>query len=254
MSLEGQSLFLITAILVSIRLGALFLMTPIFSIADVPVKIRVLFVLAMSVTLTSVLDMPQYLSPVSIGNLFYAAATELFIGMLLAFGLFAAFAAFMFGGRILDFQMGFSVANLIDPSTNAQSPMLGVMLSLMAVMTFFLLDGHHLLIRGLAYSFEKIPPGSGLIEMNIEAVVAQFGLMFVFGIALVAPAVITLLLIDVSMAVMARTMPQVNIFIIGLPLKIFVGLSITALSMPFLAPLLHKIYKSIFVYWQEVIG
>jgi flagellar biosynthetic protein FliR len=191
---------------------------------------------------------------VDLAELTRAFLQEALLGALLAFGLFAAFGAFLFGGRILDFQMGFSVANLIDPVTNAQSPLIGSILKLMAIVIFFSLDGHHLLLRGLLYSLEKIPPGGAFFEMNLKAVVEQFGLMFVFGIALVAPAVVTLLLLDVGMAFMARTMPQVNIFIVGLPLKIFVGLTVLALSLKFLGPLLNRIYESIFRYWEAVIN
>lgn len=184
----------------------------------------------------------------------HAMVNELILGMILAFGLFTAFGAFLFGGRIIDFQMGFGVANLIDPATQSQAPMLGTVLNLMAVMTFFLLDGHHLLIRGLVYSLQKIPPGSSLHEVDVQAIIAQFGVMFVYGLAVVAPVVAVLLMLDVGMAVAARTMPQVNMFIVGFPLKIFMGLLVLALSLNYMGPLLEKIYASIFIYWQRVYG
>ena len=171
----------------------------------------------------------------------------------MAFGVFAAFAAFMFGGRILDYQMGFGVAGLIDPATNAQSPLMGTVLSMTAVVFFFAINGHHMLIRGLVYSFEKIPPGLPLSELNLAAVVAQFGVVFLYGLAVVAPAVFALLLIDVGMAFGARTMPQINIFIVGMPIKIFVGLLMLTLSMNYLAPLFERIYTTIFRYWEKII-
>jgi flagellar biosynthesis protein FliR len=192
--------------------------------------------------------------PAQLGDLIRAVSSEMLLGMALAFGLFAAFGAFLFGGRILDFQMGFGVANLIDPVTHTQAPLLGTVLNLMAVMTFFLLDGHHLLIRGLAYSLEKIPPGGSWRGLNPQALIDQFGVMFVYGLAVVAPMVMTLLLLDVGMAVAARTMPQVNMFIMGFPLKIFMGLMVLALSLNYMGPLMEKIYASIFFYWQRVIG
>lgn len=242
------------ALLVATRVSPLFLLTPLFAVARVPMRVRVLFTLALSLLLVSGLGIAPVNPPASLGGLMHAMVNELMLGMLLAFGLFTAFGAFLFGGRIIDFQMGFGVANLIDPATQSQAPLLGTALNMMAVMTFFLLDGHHLLIRGLVYSLEKIPPGSSLHELDPEAIIAQFGVMFVYGLAVVAPVIAVLLMLDVGMAVAARTMPQVNMFIVGFPLKIFMGLLVLALSLNYMGPLLEKIYASIFFFWQRVVG
>ncbi|MES9989985.1 MAG: flagellar biosynthetic protein FliR [Candidatus Thiodiazotropha endolucinida] len=242
------------ALLVATRVSPLFLLTPLFAITRVPARVRVLFVLALSAVLTAGIGVVPIDPPATLSGLMHAMVNELILGMILAFGLFTAFGAFLFGGRIIDFQMGFGVANLIDPATQSQAPMLGTVLNLMAVMTFFLLDGHHLLIRGLVYSLQKIPPGSSLHEVDVQAIIAQFGVMFVYGLAVVAPVVAVLLMLDVGMAVAARTMPQVNMFIVGFPLKIFMGLLVLALSLNYMGPLLEKIYASIFIYWQRVYG
>lgn len=254
MDLHFELALLTTILLVFTRLSALFLMTPLFAIAPVPVRIRVLVLLALATVLVAAVPPAAMVSYPTLPALGGAMLNELLVGALMAFGLFAAFGVFLFGGRIIDFQMGFGVANLIDPATNTQSPMLGTALNLMAVATFFLLDGHHLLMRGIVYSLEVVPPGSALAQMSLGPIVAQFGLMFSYGLVLVAPVAFTLLLLDVGLAVAARTMPQVNMFIVSLPLKILVGLSMLALSLNYLAPLLKKVYASIFIYWQAVLG
>ncbi|WP_217412653.1 flagellar biosynthetic protein FliR [Marinobacterium ramblicola] len=246
--------FVTATLLAFIRLGALFLMTPLFATTQVPVNIRVLLLLALSAVFVASLHIRPTQVPHTLGDLFLASSYELFVGALMAFGLYAAFGAFLFGGRILDFQMGFGVANLINPSTNTQGPLLGNILNLMAVVTFFLLDGHHVVMRGIAYSFQQIPIGQGLVHFDIEHVVYQFGRMFVFGLMLVAPAVFILLLLDAGMAVAARTMPQVNIFIVGLPLKTFVGLVVLAASLKYMSPLVSKIFESIFRYWERALA
>ncbi len=254
MRFETDFRVMAAVLLTASRFAPVFLLTPLFAIVQVPVRVRVLFVLALSFVMVAGGGVSPTDPPAHFGGLIHAMASEVLLGMALAFGLFAAFGAFLFGGRILDFQMGFGVANLIDPATHTQAPLLGTVLNLMAVMSFFLLDGHHLLIRGLAYSLEKIPPGSAWRGMEPVAVVDQFGVMFVYGLAVVAPVVMTLLLLDVGMAVAARTMPQVNMFIMGFPLKIFMGLIVLALSLNYMGPLMEKIYASIFFYWQRVIG
>ncbi|MES9938935.1 MAG: flagellar biosynthetic protein FliR [Candidatus Thiodiazotropha sp. 6PLUC2] len=245
----------VTAVLlVAARFSPIFLLTPLFAVAKVPTRVRVLLVLALSYLLVTGLDLKHIESLSTFSALFHALLIELMLGVMLAFGFFAAFGAFLFGGRILDFQMGFGVASLVDPATHIQTPLIGTVLNLMAVITFFLLDGHHMLVRGLVYSLDKIPPGSSVRELDPQVVIAHFGLMFVYGLAVVAPAVVTLLLLDVGMAVAARTMPQVNMFIIGFPLKIFLGLMVLALSLSYMGPLLEKIYASVFLYWSRLIG
>ncbi|MEE8058581.1 MAG: flagellar biosynthetic protein FliR [Pseudomonadales bacterium] len=253
MRIDADIAVIMAMVLVFIRLSALFLLTPLFATTQVPVNVRTLLLLALAGLLVSSLHIQPTQVPNTLALFFLAALHELFIGALMAFGLFTAFAVFLFGGRILDFQMGFGVANLINPSTNTQGPLLGTVLNLMAVMTFFLLDGHHMVIKGFAYSLEKVPVGQGLSELHIDQVIAQFGRMFVYGLMLVAPAVFTLLLLDVGLAIAARTMPQVNIFIVGLPLKIFVGMVVLTLSIKYLSPLLTRIFESIFRYWEQVL-
>lgn len=241
-----------TVLLVALRLAATLVLTPVFAITGMTARIRVFFILALAVTLTSAMAVPPVpvLSP---ADLVVAAMSELALGAMLAFGLFTAFAVFQLAGRMMDLQMGFGIASLIDPATRTQSSLLGTLLNLTAIAVFFAVNGHHLLIQGLAFSLAHLPPGRPLEELNYAAMVAQFGGMFVFALALAAPVLIVLLLVDVAMAVVARTMPQVNVFIVSMPLKIFVGLFVLATSMYFMGPLMARIFEALFNYWQQVI-
>lgn len=253
MNIEGDFVVITTVLLVSARLAGLLVMSPLFQFASVPSTVRLLFVISLSAGIVLSAKIATVSLPTTLAELGLALLTEVFVGAVLAFGLFAAFGAFLFGGRVLDFQMGFGVANVIDPSTNVQAPMIGTALNLMALAVFFALDGHQWLIRGVVYSFNRIPPGGAFQTMSLQAVAAQFGVMFMYGLAVVAPAVITLLLVDVAMAVAARTMPQVNVFIFALPIKIFLGLLVLALALRNVGPLLNRIYESIFYYWDRVL-
>jgi len=242
-----------TVMLVALRLAATLTLTPIFAVSGMSARVRVLLILALATTLVSALAIPP--APVlSLGDLLVAAAGELLLGALLAFGLFTAFAAFQLAGRIMDLQMGFGVAILIDPATRTQSPLLGTLLNLIAVTVFFAIDGHHLLIRGLAFSLSHLPPGTPMQEFDLGVVATQFGGMFIFAVALAAPVMIVLLMVDIAMAVLARTMPQVNIFIVSLPLKVMVGLLVLAVSMQYMGPLMSRIFEKLFLYWQQIMS
>lgn len=254
MQLHVESAWIATVILVSIRLGAVFVMAPVFGSVQMPIRVRAMIVLALSATIVSAMDASALSLATTVGDLVLAAFAELFIGALLSFGLFAGFAAFLFGGRLLDMQMGFGVANLVDPATRHQAPLIGTALNLLAVMVFFAVDGHHMILRGLAYSLEAFPPGTFLQDFDPALVVAMFGSMFTFGFALVAPIVFCLFLIDVGMAIMSRTMPQVHIFFLAIALKIFIGLMLLAISIKYMAPLIHRIFGSIYAYWERILG
>ncbi len=246
--------WILTVVLVAVRIGAAVALTPVLGVSSIPARLRVLFVVGMAATLATGLSGAMSASSVTLANFITAAASEMVIGLALAFGLFTAFATFQLAGRIIDLQLGFGVAGLIDPTTRAQSPLLGFFLNLVAVMMFFSIDGHHVLIRGLAYSLEVVPPGTSLADLGAAVIVAQFGAMFLYAIAVAAPVVFIVLLIDVVLAVVSRTMPQVNVFVVGMPLKIFVGLVVLALSLQYLTPAFKRVFETLFTYWQTLLG
>ena len=123
-----------------------------------------------------------------------------------------------------------------------------------AVIGFFAIDGHHLVVRALAYSLQRLPPGTPYSGINLGAVATQFGAMFSFAVAISAPVIFLLLLVDTALAVMARSMPQMNVFFLSLPLKILVGLLALVLSIGYLAPVSKRVFESIFNYFEQIIG
>src|SRR5262249_47188713 len=144
--------------------------------------------------------------------------------------------------------------SVFDPVTRRQAPVLATGFDLLAITAFFAIDGHHALVRGVAYSLQQLPPGSFMASLPLVSVAKQFGLMFSLGIALVAPVVFCVFLSEIGLAMVSRVMQQMNIFVLGIPVKILVGLSVLVLSMAYIAPLMGKIFLSIFGYWEEVLG
>lgn len=243
-----------SVLLASLRVAVVLLLTPLTTFASVPLRFRVLFVLGLSALLVSALELPSPGRIPSLTTLAAAAVGELLLGGVLSFGLVAGFAAFQLAGRVIDVQLGFGVAALIDPTTKVQTPLLGTFLYMTAVVAFFAIDGHHLVIRALSYSLERIPPGARFSGMELDAVTMQFGTMFSLAIAIAAPVVFVLLLVDAALAVMARSMPQMNVFFISLPLKIAIGLVTLALALGYLGPVSTKVFESMFGYIERVIG
>ncbi len=245
--------WLAVVLLVTLRVMPLFLLTPVFGSVPAPNLFRAAVAFALAVMIVAATGTVLAAVPSTVEELVVLALGELVIGAALAFGLAAAFAAFLFGGRLLDMQFGFGIANLIDPVTRTQAPLLGVGLNMLAVTVFFAADGHHLLIRALAFSLEQFPPGRSIAELNFAAVVAQAGVMFTLGLMLVAPAVFAVLLLDMGFALVARTMPQMNVFIIAIPFKVAVGLLVLALSMRYIGAAMSKTFESVFRYWTSLL-
>lgn len=252
MKLNIDIAWLAAVFLIAVRFGPLFVLAPVFGTGDVPVRVRVFLALALSATFAALVR--PSIDPSAMGQLLAAACGELVIGAALAFGLLAAFGALVFGGRLLDLQIGFGVATLIDPVTRGQSPLLGTLLNLVGITIFFAVDGHHILIKGFAASLEQFPLGQSIAELDVTAVIAQFGVVFVYGLAVIAPAMFALLLLDVALAVMARTMPQMNIFIVSMPLKVVVGLLVLALSARHMLPTLQKLFDTVPLYWEKLLN
>ncbi|MEN9866331.1 MAG: hypothetical protein RL748_1921 [Pseudomonadota bacterium] len=239
--------------LLSLRLAAVFFMTPVFSNLTRLNTVRVLFTLAMSVTLVLGLGLPVAKVDWGLGSLLLAAILEVVLGATLAFGVFAAFGVFSLAGKLLDIQSGFGLGTVFDPVTRASAPVFSSMLNLLALAVFFALDGHHAMMRGLAYSVQQVPPGSSWSGLPLEAVLKQFGLMFSLALALVAPCIFALFLVEVGTAVLSRALPQMNVLVLGVSLKIVVALVIFALSLGSALPLMGRIYASIFLYWEQVL-
>lgn len=252
LDVDINTVWIIAVLLVAVRMGFVFFTTPLYSFAPIPAKVKIIFVLALSAVLVFAANPDTSFIQITLGGLVTACLTELFIAGILAFGIQVTFAAFQWGGRVVDMQIGFSVANIIDPATKTRAPLMGTILSILVLMVFYSVDGHHFVIRGLAYSLKVIPPGGAFSVKDPMLVVGQFGAIFSFGLMAVAPVVFSLTMIDFVIAIAAKTMPQMNVFFVGLPLKIFVGLAMFALTIKFMLPLFERVFSSMFNYWDNV--
>src|SRR5262245_1614833 len=184
MLLRADAAWASLVLLVTLRIAPLFLMAPVFGSVPAPTVFRALLAVALAAMLVGLAGPALPAAPGSLAQLLGYAAGELVLGAALAFGIATAFGAFLLAGRLLDFQFGFGVANLIDPVTHTQAPLLGTGLNLLALTLFFAADGHHALVRALVFSLEQFPPGRSVLELGFGAVVAQFGVMLTLGLAI----------------------------------------------------------------------
>lgn len=248
-------------LLLALRIGAVMLLTPVFSSSGVPVLIRVLVVFGMAFALS--LGLPAagsgtgtvYPGSVSLlsspGLLIQAGCIELALGATLAVAIHLAFSAFSIAGRLLDIQIGFGLGQVFNPASNANEPIITAAFTQLAVVVFFLVDGHHALLRGLAYSLERFPldrawPIEGALWPIARQVAGLFGLAF----SLAAPVVFCILMAEFALGVLARNLPQMNMLSMGIPIKIVVGLIALAFWLGGVGGVMNRVYGSIYQTWD----
>ncbi len=172
---------------------------------------------------------------------------EMVIGMLVALLGGLLFAAVQTAGQMIGFQMSFAVANVVDPVTSLQVPLIAQFYYMLAMLLFLAFGAHRWVFKALAESFNLIPlagftPGDSLLEL----VLRYSSAIFSTAIKIAAPLMAALLLSDVSLGVVARTAPQMNIFIVGMPLKILLGMLLMSFSFPYLTTMLGGLYRLLF--------
>lgn len=249
MNLTIDPSWIIAIGLVSLRLAVVMYATPLDLFGRVPALIKVLWSTAFACFMVSFLDIEQVKEITSMDALVFAGLREVAIGLLLAFGLYTAFGAFSLAGRLLDFQAGFGAANLFNPATNEQNPLLGTVLVMLATFLFFAADFHLVMTQGFALSLQAMPLGATGLGVSAPAIIAQFGVMFTMGIMIAAPIIGILMMVDGGVAIMSKTMPQMNVYFLFLPLKSFLGLLMLGLLLPYMRPLIMNVMEASFQFW-----
>jgi flagellar biosynthetic protein FliR len=243
--------WLLAVLLLTVRIGALLLLTPVLHAVPVPLTVRLLMVVALACVIAMPLvgaPMPDVIDP---GLLLQAVLREAAIGATLGLGVLMAFAGFSLAGRLVDVQVGFGIGQVFDPSTRSQVPVLTAAFGLLAAVFFFLIDGHHALLRGIAYSVERFPVGRGTAPAAAaEPMVHGMAALFTLGFALAAPIVLALLLVEFALGVVSRNLPQMNMLVLGIPVKIVAGLlALSVWAAGFGVPA-RRLYAGIYQAWH----
>jgi flagellar biosynthesis protein FliR len=243
--------WILAALLLSVRIAAALAFAPVFGMATVPGQIKVLLAVALGAYLVAGLLPGQQSVVPSLSVLAVATLREAVIGLAFGFGLMVAYAATQVAGRALDIQIGFGAASILNPATQSFAPLVGSIFGIALLVVFMALDGHHLLLRALAGSIRAYPPAAAGLPALTD-VITQAGTMFSFSLSLAAPVMFLLWLSDIAMAVMARSMPQLNVFVLGFAVKIVLGISGLALSIGLTRQLFAGLLGSTASYWERL--
>lgn len=235
---HGLAVFL----LVLVRASAIFLTSPVFGNSMVPVRVKIALSGLIALILTPMLmEVPVKADIDSIWGIVPAVLAELMLGVLI--GLLAQFffVAIQFAGQVVGLQMGFGMASVFDPHFGASVSVTGQFYMLVGILVFLLLDGHHWILVAMQKSFTTIPLGSFTFDgPALDTLLRASNDLFWVALMLMAPVLGVLVLGEVAMAIVARIMPQMNVFVAAFPVKIALGVVTMALSFPLLVGFLES--------------
>lgn len=235
-----------TFIFVLIRVTATFMALPAFGSKTVPAMVKV----GLSVLLTILVFPTLTLAPHPLSHqtlpLILAVLWEIGIGLLIGYMVQLIFAGIQVAGQMTGYQMGFGVVNVLDPQSNSQLSIIALFQNLLAILLFLALNVHHMVIGAMAESFHMIQPGAGHYPPALmEQLMGAAGELFVVAIKIGAPMMAVLLFANMGMGLIAKTVPQMNVFIVAFPLQIGVGLIMLGLSLPTTVRILQGIFYSL---------
>lgn len=214
------------------RIGGLMLTVPVFSSALLPGRIKVFFIFAL--TWICAPFVPEQLSFINFDGLYPVyMIQELFLGLLMGFVLQLVFQIFVLGGQIISMQAGMGFAIMVDPTSKASVPLISQFYMMMVTLIFLAMNGHLAVFEALIESFKMMPIGNNSLDNSMVWNVIMFsGWMFKEAVLISIPALLSLLIVSLSFGIMTRVAPQLNIFSLGFPITLLMGMVIIKIGLP----------------------
>lgn len=240
LSIEPQLWALLFAM---VRVGAAFVAAPIFSAVSVPLTARIALTGAIGVLVlnTATITPPEEIFALST---FLMIGSEALIGLAIGFILQVAFAAPMIASEVIGMSMGLGFANAVDPNSGTSTPALGQFLSLLLTLLFLAVDGHLVLVDLIVRSYEAMPPGAWIAPERLLGIAMFGGYAFLAGLLLALPVGFLLLCLNVVVGMLSRAAPALNLFAVGLPASLAVGVVAILLALPAMGDYLLVIIRT----------
>jgi flagellar biosynthetic protein FliR len=237
-----------------VRIAALVSVAPVFGSRLLPRRLRLILVVVLTWTVLPFIPPVPAVEPVSPASLLITAQ-QVLIGMSMGFMLRLVFGALEVGGQIIAMQMGLSFASSVDPQNGAQLPLLSHFYTLIGTLAFLALDGHLMLIQVLVESFRTLPVATlGLHTDALWTLAGWASQMFGGAVLIALPAIASLMVVNLAFGVITRATPQFNIFAVGFPISLLLGLFIILYSLPTLLPQLERLLDAAFQTTRQLLA
>jgi flagellar biosynthesis protein FliR len=235
-------------ILVFARIATMLAMFPIFGATTVPPQVKVglsLIIALLVFTATPALHTIPAEYGASVPLLFLLIVKEIAVGLTIGFASAFLFAVVQFAARLIDMEMGFGMVDLIDPMSEESITVMGQLWIVVFTIVLLLINGHYFFLLAIEKSFSVIPLAGAHLQFG--PIASHFsdmvGEIFILSIKMSAPVYVTLILTEMTLGIVARTAPQINIYFVGLPGKILIGIATTVIAFPMLAGLFRNIFE-----------
>ncbi|MDI6829321.1 MAG: flagellar biosynthetic protein FliR [Armatimonadota bacterium] len=221
-----------TFILILARTAGIFTVTPLFGSNQVPLQVRIAMALGLTMVFVPLYKGDGLLASDAL-QMMLLIGKETLVGLVIGFVATLILTTVQIAGEFVDMESGFSFASMVDPINGTHTAVVGRLHFLIAGLLFFVTNAHHVMIQGLADSFGLVPIGELVVNSTVASgVIDIFVHLFGVAIRIAMPVLSAVFLADVSLALIARAVPQMNVLIVGFPLKIGVGLVGILIALP----------------------
>jgi flagellar biosynthetic protein FliR len=220
-------------LLIFTRFSSMFVLSPILGRQSIPNAAKLGTSLMAALMLVNIHPPPDDYPFISVPGLLGAVAVEFLTGFVMGFGILVFFNVVYTAGHIIDMQIGFSMSQQYDPSVGAQVPVAGGLLNLILMLCFVSADGIPVIMSVMGRTFQVIPPGSAVFPAGIAyTALASFTDCFILALNIAMPLLAAALLAEIALGIIVRTAPQMNVFVIGIPIKVLIGIIMLATTIP----------------------
>lgn len=232
-------------LVIFMRIIGFIIIVPVISINSIPIYVKVSFAFFLSFivfTFGNYNFIPEYSSFIGFS---FVLIEEFIVGIILGFVIYTVLSIMLFMGQLVDFEMGFSMTNVFDPLTQIQIPITGNLFYYIAAIFFIISDGLNTFIAGLFFSYQVVPISSAILYSNYNLFASMINLVsnyFMLGLQISLPIIASIFIVNIVLGILVKAVPQVNVFVVGIPLKLIIALIILYI----ISPIMSLIYENLF--------
>lgn len=235
----------VKGLLIFLRIIGFLLVVPIFSNRSIPTIVKMVLSLAITYIVFFMVDDYNFDFHENLIMLAFTGFKEVLSGILMGFFVLLLFEGIVYAGLLIGFDMGLSISEAFDITTETTSNIMGLALNILAMLIFLLIDGHHYLLKAIAFSFKVIPLGNYSInEPIINLLIKYSSAIFILAVKIASPIMVSFFLVHLAAGIIARISPQLNIFFVLQPLKIGMGFALFIILIPLYTYFLRDLLKS----------
>ncbi|OHD66833.1 MAG: flagellar biosynthetic protein FliR [Spirochaetes bacterium RBG_13_51_14] len=238
-------------LLIMMRMNAMIIIAPFFSSDLIPFRIKALISFLITLVIFPMVAAKGYRLPGDMGGYLLMVLQEVSIGLFLGFLVSVIFAAFQLSGQYLSVQVGFGISEVLDPIGQVSVPLEGQFKNLIGLLVLLAMNGHHMMIQGVYRSYELAPIMSAnkvFLGGLLKYLLYTFSGMFVVALKIALPVVAIVFLVEVSLGVLARVAPQMNIMMLGFPFKIAISYLVMLVIMPLIVKIMWVSLERVFAF------